>query len=146
MLKWTCACKPPHVTVREFLEQRFTVDDEHCSMRILDCVVFPDEGPTETAYVALEWIMKDTHRRQVLAVVFSVTRTRQGDGERICWREATESMLPPALDCPECILRLLTPTEDPCALHWRALCRQRRQRRQRRKERHRQPSRAQAGR
>ena len=120
-MDWTCSYKPGQMTVRQFLETQFNNEDDHCAMRILDCAVVGQH----TAYVAMEWVMKDTGRRQVIGVVFRIERTSSGDGETVCWQDMSESMLPQAFDCPESILGLLTPTDDPSALKWRELCRQR---------------------
>lgn len=115
----TCAYKPARMTVCRFLEKRFNCDTEHCAMRILDCQVVA----AGAAYVALEWVMKETERRQVVGIVFLLKRSRCSAGEMLCWKEMSEAMLPEVFDCPERILRLLTATDDPNALQWRQSCR-----------------------
>jgi hypothetical protein len=118
-MKWTCAHKPAHMSICRFFEKRFNCDTEHCAMRILDCQVVA----ARAAYVALEWVMKETERRQVVGIVFLLKRSRCGTGEMLCWKEMSEAMLPEVFDCPERILQLLTATDDPNALKWRQLCR-----------------------
>lgn len=113
--------KPARMSVRRFLRERFQCDDEHCRMRILDSVVVAGR----TAYAAMEWVMKDNERRQVIGVVLRLSQVATSRGKTIVAHEAIESMLPSDTDCPYRILRLLSSTEDPQALEWRQRCRDR---------------------
>ena len=112
------ARKSSNVTVRQFLESRFNCDSDFCTMQIIDCQVVK-----RTAYVALAWFMKDTGRGQVVGIVCMLQSRPEDSADIVCWTEMSESMLPPAFDCPARILRLLTSTDDANALRWRATCR-----------------------
>ena len=112
------ARKSRNVTVRQFLESQFNCDSDFCTMQIIDCQVVK-----KTAYAALAWLMKDTGRDQVIGIVCMLQSRPEDSADILCWTEMSESMLPPAFDCPLRILRLLTSTDDINALRWRAACR-----------------------
>lgn len=111
--------KPARMSIRRFLRERFECDDEHCRIRVLDSAVVAGS----TAYAAMEWVMKDNDRRQVLGVVLRLDYVTAPRGETVVAHEAIESMLPSDTDCPYRILRLLSSTDDPQALEWRQRCR-----------------------
>ena len=113
--------KPPRMSMRRFLRDRFECDDKYCRIRVLDSVVIADC----TAYAAMEWVMKDNDRRQVVGVVLRLDHVTTPRGKTIVTQEAIESMLPTDTDCPYRILRLLSSTDDPQALEWRQRCRDR---------------------
>lgn len=110
--------KPARMSMRRFIESRFHCDDEFCRIKVLDCAVVA----RRTAYAAVEWVMKDNDRRQVLAMVLRLERAPTSGGETIAIQEMSESMLPNDADCPHRILRLLSLTDDPHALEWRQRC------------------------
>lgn len=110
--------KPARMSMRRFIESRFHCDDEFCCIKVLDCAVVA----RRTAYAAVEWVMKDNERRQVLAMVLRLERAPTSGGETIAIQEMIESMLPNDADCPRRILRLLSLTDDPHALEWRQRC------------------------
>jgi len=113
--------KPARLSMRRFLKSRYECDDKHCRIRVLDCVVIADR----TAYAAMEWVMKDNDRRQVVGVVLRLERAPTVEAKTAVAQEMIESMLPSDADCPYRILRLLSPTDDPRALEWRQRCRAR---------------------
>ena len=117
--------KPARMTLRRFLNVRYQCDDEYCRIRVLDSVVIAGR----TAYAAMEWVMKDSDRRQVVGVVLRLDRVPTPGGKTIVAQEMIESMLPSDVDCPNRILRLLSSTDDPRALEWRQRCRGRWRRR-----------------
>jgi len=117
--------KPARMSMRRFLKARFQRDDDYCRMRVLDSVVIGGR----TAYAAMEWVMKDNDRRQVVGVVLRLEPARTPGGKTIVAQEMIESMLPSHTECPYRILRLLSPTDDPNALEWRQRCRGRWRRR-----------------
>ena len=113
--------KPARMGMRRFLNSRFQCDDEHCRIRVLDSVVIA----SRTAYAAIEWVMKDNNRRQVVGAVLRLERAAMPGGMTTIAQEMIESMLPSDTDCPERILRQLSSTDDPRALEWRQRCRDR---------------------
>jgi len=117
--------KPARMSMRRFLKAQFECDDEYCRMRVLDTVVVAGR----TAYAAMEWVMKDNDRRQVVGVVLRLEQAATPRGKTVVAQEMIESMLPSDTDCPYRILRLLSSTDDPRALEWRQRCRGRWRRR-----------------
>jgi hypothetical protein len=111
--------KPARMSMHRYLKVRYERDDEYCRIRVLDSVVVA----RRTAYAAMEWVMKDNDRRQVLALVLRLERTPEPRGKTIIAQELIESMLPSDTDCPHRILRLLSSTDDPHASEWRRRCR-----------------------
>ena len=113
--------KPARMGMRRFLNSRFQCDDEYCRIRVLDSVVIAGR----TAYAAIEWVMKDNNRRQVVGAVLRLEHASMPGGRTTIAQEMIESMLPSDTDCPERILRQLSSTDDPRALEWRQRCRDR---------------------
>lgn len=113
--------KPARMGMRRFLNSRFQCDDEYCRIRVLDSVVIAGR----TAYAAIEWVMKDNNRRQVVGAVLHLEHASMPGERTIVAHEMIESMLPSDTDCPERILRQLSSTDDPRALEWRQRCRDR---------------------
>jgi hypothetical protein len=111
--------KPARMSMRRFLKVRYERDDEYCRIRVLDSVVVAGR----TAYAAMEWVMKDNDRRQVVGVVLRLERGPMPKRKTIIAQEMIESMMPSDSDCPHRILRLLSSTDDPQALEWRQRCR-----------------------
>jgi len=73
-----------------------------------------------TVYSAVEYLNKETNERKVFATIF-LTNTRNGE---FSYKDMDESCGPYAYDCPESILKLLTPTESKWANEWRNKCRE----------------------
>jgi hypothetical protein len=117
--------KPARMSMRRFLKTRFQCDDQHCRIRVLDSVVIAGR----TAYAAMEWVMKDYGRRQVVGLVLRLEQAPAPRRRTIVAQEMIESMLPSDTDCPPQILRQLSSTDDPHALEWRQRCRSRWRRR-----------------
>lgn len=65
--------------------------------------------------------MKNTQTGRVWALIVK-TSIFKGD---FYYKDMSESELPFYYDCPECILKLLSPTENENAAEWRRLCRER---------------------
>lgn len=124
--------KPARMSMRRFLNLRFQCDDEYCRISVLDSVVIAGR----TAYAAMEWVMKDNDRRQVVGVVLRLERAPTPGGRTVVAQEMIESMLPTDAECPDRILRQLSSTDDPRALEWRQRCRGSRHRRGGATERH----------
>jgi hypothetical protein len=70
------------------------------------------------AYAAV----RDRRDQHVWAMVVSISWTRGYVNFR--YKEMEEAQIPGYYDCPARILDLLTPTENPLALEWRASCRE----------------------
>lgn len=125
----TCTHKPKGVSVTEFFVNHGVLrwgDDNPHAYRVLDTALV---NLTEF-YAAVEMIHKETGVRRVWAAVIKVTfirtarvsRYRDGWEENFCYKDMDESMGPYQTNCPERILKLLTPTEYQHAQDWRDAC------------------------
>lgn len=57
--------------------------------------------------------------------VFGMVMRTSVNKREFCYKELSETSGPAYYDCPESILKLLSPTEDEYALKWREACRER---------------------
>jgi len=73
-----------------------------------------------TVYSALEYLNKETGEKKVVATIF-LTNTR---GSEFSYKDMDECMGPYSYDCPESILKLLSPTDNKLANEWREKCRE----------------------
>lgn len=118
----TCTHKPKGMSIKDFF-----IDSNHGVLR------WGDDNPhrytvLDTAFVnlhefyaAVEMIHKETGVRRVWAAIIKVTFNRGADYE-FCYKDMDESMGPYYTNCPERILKLLTPTEHEYAQTWRDAC------------------------
>lgn len=103
-------------------------DDNPYTFRVLDTALI---GLTEF-YAAVEQVHKETGERSVWAAVIKCTfiRTPRKDhwtrdnpwSHNFCYKDMDESMGPFQTNCPERILKLLTPTDCLYAQNWRDDC------------------------
>ena len=49
---------------------------------------------------------------------------RQNGESELCYKDIDETMMPYCFDCPQKILKQLTPTDNEYAKQWRSLCEQ----------------------
>ncbi|AEG14533.1 hypothetical protein Desku_0934 [Desulfofundulus kuznetsovii DSM 6115] len=114
---WTCTNKPKGMSIREFFEREFnyTRDDGRYG-KILDCAVVN----LRTAYIAYE-IGDVQGKREVTAIVCALSFS-PNSYYNFCYKDMSESMGPYYYDCPERILKMLTPTDHEWAREWREKC------------------------
>jgi hypothetical protein len=75
-------------------------------------------------YAAVEQTISDTGAHEVFALICLVAYDpRDSEGYIFGYKDMTERMGPYESNCPVAILDLLTPTDRPYALQWRARCR-----------------------
>lgn len=121
----TCTHKPKGMSVADFFAEhsfRWSDEAEHTY-----CVLATAFLNLTEFYAAVEMIHKVTGERRVWAAVIKVTFIRSkcchyGECENFCYKDMDESMGPYYTNCPERILKLLTPTEHEYAKSWRAEC------------------------
>lgn len=126
----TCTHKPKGMSVSEFFVDhgvlRWGNDNPH-AYKVLDSALV---NLTEF-YAAVEMIHKETGARRVWGCMIKVTfiRTARKDrwsygdqDENFCYKAMDESMGPYYTNCPERILKLLTPTDSLHAQDWRDAC------------------------
>jgi len=114
-------------SVKDFLADRVNCENDHAKWLLLDIAIVK----MRTAYLAVEIIRRDKvsgqldmTTRRVVAFVFLLDYRSSEPGYDIGYKDMDESMGPCESECPERILRLLTPTSHEYALAWRKRCRE----------------------
>ena len=112
------------MTLKEFFSQEFNHESETRSCKVLDCKTVK----FRTSYLALELLEKDTGKRDVIGMVCLVEYDPKSVWN-IRYKDISEEMGPVESECPESILRLLTPTNlihtgstKEYAENWRKRC------------------------
>jgi len=114
---WTFLDKVPGQSIREFFAEEMNGEYPDGSVgRVLDCAVVN----MREAYIAYERVWPDG-RREVRAIVCLLS-FRPRDEFNFGYKDMGEEMHPYYYNCPERILRLLTPTGNESALRWRQKC------------------------
>ncbi|MGB9803113.1 DUF6927 domain-containing protein [Desulfofundulus sp.] len=114
---WTYTDKPKGMSVRQFFEKQFnyTRDDGRYG-KVLDCAVVN----LREAYIAYE--TGDAQgNREVRAIVCALGYS-PNSYNNFGYKDMTETMGPYLYNCPERILRMLTPTDHEWAREWREKC------------------------
>lgn len=124
---WLFYHKPRGEKLADHFRKKIECDNESLTYRALDVA-----STRSAVYAALEVTKKDTGRRYVTALVFLIKYIpRDKDGYNFGYKDMEESMGPYESECPERILKLLSPVEEiwpePCsgrqyAAEWRARC------------------------
>ena len=127
----TCTHKPKGEPLTDFFIREGVLrwsDDNPYTYRVLDSAFI---NLTEY-YAAVEQVHKETGERQVWAAMIKVTMVRGPRRDRwarddpwdhnFCYKDMDETVGPYYHNCPERILKLLTPTEHEYALEWRRKC------------------------
>jgi len=111
--------------IKEFLANRVNCENDHAKWLLLDVAIVK----MRTAYMAVEIIRRDKESgqlnmttRKVVAFVFLLDYRMSESGHDTGYKDMDESMGPCESECPERILRLLTPTSHEYALAWRKRC------------------------
>ena len=108
-----------HSGPRQYLDAQFTFQNAEGSSRVLLSALLN----MRVYYAAVEQL-RDGREREVFAVVCLVHYDPcDREGYVFGYKDMTEVMGPNEADCPEAILDLLTPTEQPYAIAWRERCR-----------------------
>jgi len=110
---WTFTNKNQGVSVREFFEKEFN-GKQGC---VIDCAV---KG-YRTAYLAYECLNEDGTRKSVIGIV-CLLGYKPHDYYNFGYKDMSEEMGPCESECPERILKLLTPTTYEWAQQWRDRC------------------------
>lgn len=108
-----------HAGPRDYLDAQFTFENAEGRSKVLRSKLLG-----ETYYAAVEQQRNDGTERAVFALVcITYYNPRDPEGFVFGYKDMTEAMGPCESDCPEDILDLLTPTNRPYAVAWRARCR-----------------------
>ncbi|MEW6289967.1 MAG: hypothetical protein AB1545_08945 [Thermodesulfobacteriota bacterium] len=111
--------------VKEFLTDQVNCENEHGRCTLLDIAIVK----MRTAYMAVEIIRRDTATngldpatRKVVAFVFLLDYRPSDPDYDMGYKDMDESVGPYEIECPERILKLLTPTDQEYAVQWRQRC------------------------
>ncbi len=122
---WTFTRREPGKPVLDFFVENGVLrwgDDCPHSYRVLDSALVR----RSVFYAAVEQTHKTTGERKVWAAVILVKFVHgagwHGFNHNFGWKDMDESVGPCESDCPEKILKLLTPTEYEHANDWRRRC------------------------
>ena len=113
---WTETHYPKGMKFIDFVKEEFEYYNKKRKLTILDAALLK----RREGYVACEAINKETGERIVFAVAMMI-RWHKGY-YNICYKDMDESMGPNISNCPERILKLLTPTKYEYAIEWRKRC------------------------
>lgn len=124
-----------HATPKAYLDAQFTYSRAHedgstYAMRVLDSACVANR-----VWYGATRVERSGQEPYVIALVCLVRwNPRDKEGLHLGYKDMEESMGPCEAECPERILRLLTPTTNEHAIEWRRRCRERLQLRSRKIE------------
>ena len=110
-----------HAGPREYLDAQFAFENAESRCRVL----FSALVRLRTYYAAVERVQADGDRKVAAVVCLVRYNPNDREGYVFGYKDMEEAMGPVESECPGAILDLLTPTESPYALKWRARCRAR---------------------
>lgn len=121
---WSFTHKPKGQGVVDFLRKEIEGETDLRAWKVLDGV-----ASLKAAYLAVERLDKASGERTVYGMVCLLQYTKE-PYYNIGYKDMDETMHPYYYGCPERLLALLSPTDDPSALAWRAGCRRQAERKQ----------------
>lgn len=104
---------------RSYLDNQFTYQSEHHRSTVLASALVQ----MSTYYAAVEHVKPDGYSLVFAAVCLVKYNPKAADGYIFGYKDMDETMGPCEAECPKDILDLLTPTDRPHAVAWRARCR-----------------------
>ena len=111
-----------HTTPKAYLDAQFTYDkgatDAARGLRVIDSAIVG----MRTYYAAAQLIERGRPGDVIAIVCLIRWNPNNRDGEHFGYKDMDETMGPCEDECPERILRLLTPTDNEHALQWRRRC------------------------
>lgn len=108
-----------HAGPREYLNAQVTFEGADGSARVLRSALVA----MRTYYAAVELTRPGAERKVHAVICLVYYNPRDRDGYVFGYKDMDEAMGPHEADCPAEILDLLTPTDAPYAVEWRARCR-----------------------
>lgn len=114
---WTFDHKDKEVKVIDFFKERFFHDNEKSKGEVIDGGV----KNFKTAYMAYKITDKITNKFEIFALVCLLSY-KPKDFYNFGFKDMDETCGPNESDCPEKIMKLLTPTDNEYALRWRERC------------------------
>ena len=126
---WTYRAREAGQSVADLFDELCTFESSGYRSKLLDCATVS----LNTAYAAVERTTVATGEREVYALVCQLDLRGDPDERYNFGYKGVEETGGPCEDeCPERILKLLTPTENPTANRWRERCWERVRRRKER--------------
>lgn len=114
---WTSTTLPWGMKVKDYFVDMFEGDTDKVTRKVLDSSLIK----FHTWYAALEITDKETGARDVIALVVLV-HWNENNAYPLSYKEMSEDSGPGMCECPEKILKLLTPTTSQYAIGWRKAC------------------------
>lgn len=114
---WSWEHKSRGIKVTDLIRDNLTWESDTSKNTCLDVALVR----LRTAYAAVERIDKATGEREVWAAVFLLGYA-PNDYYNFGYKDMSESMGPCEAECPERILKQLTPTDSEWANQWREKC------------------------
>jgi hypothetical protein len=100
-------------TIQEFFEKQFRTDSENIKFTVLDSSLVN----RQEAYAAIKYQDIESNKEYVFAATYLVRFNR--GYYNFGYKDMDESCGPGMYNCPERIMKLLTPTESNYAIEWR---------------------------
>lgn len=113
---WTTTDIPYGLKMTEVLKRKYTWESEHHSFKVLESSLVK----LHTWYAAIERKEKGSNNLEVVAAVVLVRKSPRYP--EFSYKAMDEHAGPVERECPEKILKLLTPTTNQYATQWRADC------------------------
>jgi hypothetical protein len=114
---WMYTYRPKGQSIKDFFSQRFNYTRENGRYsKVLEC-----SATFRVAYMAYE-IGDPEEGKKIIALVCLLHHCPCDRNYNFGYKDMDESMGPVESECPEKILKLLTPTEGKYALEWREQC------------------------
>lgn len=115
---WIFAHKKEGESIKSFLEKDLNYHRDNGEYgKVLDCAVIN----LRTAYLAFEIGNLNNATKEIIGVVCALSY-KNNDYHNFGFKDIDETMHPYYYDCPEKILKMLTPTENEHANKWRDKC------------------------
>lgn len=114
---WTYTYKQPGKSVVDFFKEQFNHENDFTKSEVIAGGV----KNFKTAYMAYKITNKATGTFDVIALVCLLSYAPKSYNN-FGWKDMDEGCGPCECDCPEKILKLLTPTTNEYALSWRKAC------------------------
>lgn len=111
---WTGTHKDSGESLKEFFEGEFNHEKDGRCGTVLDCAT-----KNNVSYLAYEVV--ENGSRKIVALI-CLLRYKNGDYYNVMYKDMDETMGIYEYNCPERILKLLTPTDNERANEWRKNC------------------------
>jgi hypothetical protein len=109
-----CYTRWDYKSIRDFFENQFQSGREEIEYKVLDAAMVK----YKEAYAAILYKNKTKGTEEVFAATYLINFNRSYD-YNFGYKDMSENSGPGMINCPERILKLLTPTDNEYAIQWR---------------------------